>query len=255
MVIKLYGKIGIPPIALNKMENNYPILTQFQKHILLENVGYDGQVKLQHSKVLIIGSGGLGCPVLKTIAACGIGHIGIVDFDRVEIHNLHRQQLYTNADVGKLKVDVAKDKLSAAYPFIKIDSVNQKLTTENATQFISNYDVVVDCTDNFTARYLINDTAVSLGKPIVYGSILNFEGQVSIFNLDGSKNLRDVFLEPPPKNETPNCDNNGVLGSLPNMIGTIMAHEVLKLILGLPTLTNQLLIIDTLAWEVKKVRY
>jgi adenylyltransferase/sulfurtransferase len=203
----------------------------------------------------VIGAGGLGCPVLQYIAPAGVGTIGIVDFDLIEIHNLHRQVLYTENQAGLPKATTAKTTVEKLNPLIKVIAFEEKLTIENASHIISQFDIVVDGSDNFTTRYLVNDTCVALGKTVVYGSILNFEGQLAVFNHQGSKNLRDLFPEPPSAKDVPNCNFNGVLGTLPGMIGTMMAHETLKLIIGLPTLKNELVLFKTLDWSFVKLNF
>ncbi len=230
-------------------------LALFGRQMMVDEIGYEGQEKISNARVLVIGAGGLGCPILQYLSACGIGTIGIVDFDKIEIHNLHRQILYGIEDVGKQKAWVAKEKLNNAYPHIHITSFDELLNEQNAEAIISQFDIVVDGSDNFHTRYLVNDSCVTLNKPLVYGSILKFEGQLSVFNFKGSKHLRDLFPEPPNTEDAPNCNENGVLGALPATIGSMMALETLKLILGLPVLTNQLLIVKTLNWEILKIRF
>lgn len=228
---------------------------RYNRQMMLPEIGDSGQEKLKKAKILVIGAGGLGCPILQYIATAGIGTIGIVDFDKIELHNLHRQILYTEEHVGQSKVITAKSVLETLNPLIDIIAFEEKLTMENATQIIQNFDVVVDGSDNFATRYLVNDTCVMLGKPVVYGSILKFEGQMAVFNHNGSKNLRDLFPEPPNPKDVPNCNLNGVLGTLPGIIGTMMAHETLKLIMDLPTLQNELILFNTLDWSFKKLRF
>lgn len=228
---------------------------RYNRQTMLPEIGDSGQEKLKRAKVLVIGAGGLGCPILQYISTAGVGTIGIVDFDKIEIHNLHRQILYTEDKVGLSKALIAKEKLEALNPLIKVAAFEVKLTVENAVQIIQDFDVVVDGSDNFATRYLVNDTCVALGKPLVYGSILGFEGQLAVFNYNGSKNLRDLFPEPPNPKEVPNCSLNGVLGTLPGMIGTMMAHETLKLIIGLPTLKNELVLYQTLDWSFTKLQF
>jgi adenylyltransferase/sulfurtransferase len=230
-------------------------LALFSRQMMVDEIGFEGQQKINKAKVLVIGAGGLGCPVLQYLASCGVGTIGIVDFDKIEIHNLHRQILYGIDDAGKQKAIIAKEKLKKKYPHINVISLNEMITEQNAETIISQFEMVVDGSDNFYTRYLVNDTCIKLNKPLVYGSILNFEGQVSVFNFNGSKNIRDVFPHQPTAEDVPNCDENGVIGTLPAIVGSIMANETLKLILGLPLLTNQLLIIDALNWEVKKIKF
>lgn len=228
---------------------------RYSRQMQLTEIGEIGQDKIKNARVLVIGAGGLGCPVLQYLAAVGVGNLGIVDFDKVELHNLHRQILYTENHVDESKVKTTKTVLENLNPHINIQIFEEKLTSENAKEIITNFDVIVDGTDNFTTRYIINDTCVKLNKSLIYGSIFRFEGQVAIFNHKGSKNLRDLFPEPPNPKDVPNCSVNGVLGTLPGMIGTIMAHETLKLILDLPTLHNELLLIDTLNLNFTKLKF
>ncbi len=228
---------------------------RYNRQTILPEIGDEGQEKLKKAKVLVIGAGGLGCPILQYIATAGVGFIGIMDFDTIEIHNLHRQILYTENEIGKEKTLVAKEVVSKLNPLIEVEAINMKLTSENAGTIIQNYDVIVDGSDNFATRYLVNDTCVQFQKPLIYGSILKFEGQVAIFNHNGSKNLRDLFPEMPDPKEVPNCNLNGVLGTLPGIIGTMMAHETLKLILELPTLKNELVIFNTLNWSFSKLNF
>jgi molybdopterin/thiamine biosynthesis adenylyltransferase len=228
---------------------------RYNRQTILPEIGDEGQEKLKKAKVLVIGAGGLGCPILQYIATAGVGFIGIMDFDTIEVHNLHRQILYTENEIGKEKSLVAKEVVSKLNPLIQVEAINEKLTLENASTIIQQYDVIVDGSDNFTTRYLVNDTCVSLEKPLVYGSILKFEGQIAVFNHIGSKNLRDLFPEMPDPKEVPNCNLNGVLGTLPGIIGTMMAHETLKLILELPTLKNELVLFNTLNWSFTKLNF
>jgi molybdopterin-synthase adenylyltransferase len=228
---------------------------RYNRQTILPEIGDTGQDKLKKAKVLVIGAGGLGCPILQYIATAGVGTIGIVDFDKIEIHNLHRQILYTEEEIGKSKVLVAKSVLEKLNPLISVLAYEEKLTVENASKIISDFDIVVDGSDNFSTRYLVNDTCVALGKTLVYGSILGFEGQLAVFNHQGSKNLRDLFPEPPNAKDVPNCNMNGVLGTLPGMIGTMMAHETLKIIIGLPSLKNELVLYKTLDWSFVKLKF
>lgn len=228
---------------------------RYSRQMQLPEIGESGQLKIKQARVLVIGAGGLGCPILQYLTAVGVGNIGIVDFDKVELHNLHRQILYTENHVGQLKVSTAKSILENVNPHITIQSFKEKLTLENATEIITNFDIIVDGTDNFTTRYIINDSCVALNKPLIYGSIFKFEGQVAVFNNKGSKNLRDLFPQPPNPEDVPNCSVNGVLGTLPGIIGTLMAQEVLKLILELHTLENELILFDTLNLNFKKLKF
>ena len=228
---------------------------RYNRQMMLPEIGDAGQEKLKKAKVLVIGAGGLGCPVLQYIATTGVGTIGIVDFDKVEIHNLHRQILYTENQVGQAKSTTAKSVLENLNPLIDIIAFEEKLTAENAVRIIQNFDVVVDGCDNFATRYLVNDTCVTLGKTLVYGSILKYEGQLAVFNYKGSKNLRDLFPEPPNPEDVPNCNLNGVMGTLPGIIGTMMAHETLKLLMDLPILKNELVLFNTLDWSFNKLKF
>ncbi len=228
---------------------------RYNRQTILPEIGEEGQDKLTQAKVLVIGAGGLGCPILQYIATAGVGTIGIIDFDKIEIHNLHRQILYTENQIGLSKALTAKETVEKLNPLIKVTAYNEKLTVANASKIIASYDFVVDGSDNFTTRYLVNDTCVALAKPLIYGSILGFEGQLAVFNHNGSKNLRDLFPEPPNPKDVPNCSFNGVLGTLPGMIGTMMAHETLKLIIGLPSLKNELILFKTTDWNFIKLRF
>lgn len=228
---------------------------RYNRQVILPEIGDEGQEKLKKSKVLVIGAGGLGCPILQYIATAGVGTIGIVDFDTIEIHNLHRQILYIEDQIGLSKALTAKETIKKLNPLIEVQAFEEKLIVENASRIITDFDIVVDGSDNFSTRYLVNDTCVTLEKPLVYGSILGFEGQLAVFNHQGSKNLRDLFPEPPNPKDVPNCSFNGVLGTLPGMIGTMMAHETLKLIIGLPSLKNELVLYKTLDWSFVKLNF
>lgn len=228
---------------------------RYNRQTILPEIGDEGQEKLKKARVLVIGAGGLGCPILQYISTAGIGFIGIMDFDTIEIHNLHRQILYTENEIGQLKALVAKKVVSELNPLVEVVAIPEKLTLENAAVIIEQYDIVVDGSDNFTTRYLVNDTCVELNKVLVYGSILKFEGQIAVFNHNRSKNLRDLFPEMPDPKDVPNCNLNGVLGTLPGIIGTMMAHETLKVILELPTLKNELVLFNTLNWGFTKLNF
>jgi len=228
---------------------------RYGKPMLLPEVGEAGQLKLKQAKVLVIGAGGLGCPILQYLATSGVGTIGIIDFDKVELHNLHRQVLYTEAQIELPKVQCAKAVLERLNPNVDYIIFEEKLTVENAERILSEFDVIVDGCDNFTTRYLVNDTCVALEKSLISGSILGFNGQLGVFNHNGSKNLRDLFPQPPNPEDVPNCSLNGVLGTLPGIIGTMMAQETLKLIIGLPTLKNEFLLFSTLDWKLTKLNF
>lgn len=228
---------------------------RYDRQMMLPEIGSSGQEKLKKAKVLVVGAGGLGCPILQYIATAGVGTIGIIDFDKIELHNLHRQILYTEKQVGQAKANVAKSVLETLNPLINIIAFQEKLTDENIIQIIGDFDIVVDGSDNFKTRYLVNDSCVTLGKPLIYGSILKFEGQMAVFNYKGSKNIRNLFPEPPNPKDVPSCDFNGVMGTLPGIIGTMMGHETLKLIMDLPTLKNELLVFNTLDWHFTKLKF
>ena len=219
-------------------------LKRYNRQIILSEIGLEGQQKLKFAKALIIGAGGLGCPALQYLVAAGVGTIGIVDNDVVDESNLHRQILYTIADKGLLKAEVAAKKLEALNPYVNLFAFPVRLTAENADELFSQFDFVVDGSDNFETRYLVNDVCVKLGKPFVFGSIFGFEGQVSVFNYQGGPTYRCVFPEP---GDAPNCEINGVLGVLPGIVGSYMANEALKLILQIGTpLSGRLLVTNVL---------
>ncbi len=228
---------------------------RYAKQTILDEIGLIGQVKLKNSRVVIIGAGGLGCPIIQYLSACGVGTIGIVDFDVIEHSNLHRQVLYTPQDVGKKKAEVAKERALAQNPDTVIELFDCALNDDNAEFILSQFDLVIDGCDNFLTRYIVNDTCVELNKPLVYGSILGFQGQLAVFNHDGSKNLRDLFPEPPNAEDVPNCSDNGVLGVVPGIIGTLMANEALKCILELEINPNTFHIFDLLSLEMTKLRF
>ncbi|MBD0294073.1 MAG: HesA/MoeB/ThiF family protein, partial [Flavisolibacter sp.] len=210
---------------------------RYQRQVILQEFGEAGQQKLLQAKVLVIGAGGLGCPVLQYLAAAGVGVVGIADDDIVSLTNLHRQVLYSMSDIGKSKVERAAAILRQLNPDIEIIPYHLRLTNKNALDIITAYDIVVDATDNFPTRYLLNDACVLLSKPLIYGAVSKFEGQVAVFNGVGSSgeksvNYRDLFPVPPQEDEVPNCAEAGVLGVLPGIIGSLQAGEVIKLITG-----------------------
>ena len=222
-------------------------LKRYSRHTILPEIGIGGQDKLKNASVLMVGAGGLGCPVLQYLVAIGVGKIGIVDDDRISISNLHRQILYSANDIGRLKSLVAKEKLEVLNPYAVITAYPERLTSDNAAHICSSYDLLIDGSDNFNTRYLLNDTSTLLGKPLVFGSIFKFEGHVAVFNYQNGPNYRDVFPEPPAADEVPNCDEIGVLGILPGIIGTYMANEAFKVICEIgETLSGKLLTIDSL---------
>lgn len=223
---------------------------QYSRHLILDEISDSGQLKLKQAKVLVIGAGGLGCPILQYLAAAGVGTIGIVDHDRIDQSNLQRQILYTHDDLGEFKAEVAASKLSRLNPFITFKIHLKKLTVENAIQLFSKYDIIVDGTDNFPTRYLVNDAAILTNKPVVFGSIFKFEGQVSVFNYKSGPTYRCLYPTPPKPNEVPNCSEIGVLGVLPGIIGSLQANEVLKIILELGrVLSGKILTYNALSSE------
>ncbi len=228
---------------------------RYSRHILLKEVGEEGQLKLKNAKVLVIGAGGLGSPILLYLTAAGVGKIGIIDFDNIEESNLQRQILFNSSDIGKNKVLTAKEKLEKKNPFISIVAYNEKLTRQNSVSIFNEYDIIVDGTDNFSTRYLINDTCVLTNKPLVYGAIHRFEGQVAVFNYNNSATYRCMFPEPPSEGNVQTCSEVGVIGILPGIIGSFQANEVLKIILGNgEILSNKMLIFNTLTMNQLEVR-
>jgi len=230
-------------------------LARYDRHIIIPEFGLEAQKKLKAAKVLVIGSGGLGSPVLLYLAAAGVGTIGIVDFDVVDDSNLQRQVLFGVNEVGQLKAEAARDRLEALNPYIDVVVHNARLSSENALGIIRQYDVVADGTDNFPTRYLVNDACVLLDKPNIYASIFQFEGQVSVFNYKNEKgevgpNYRDLYPTPPPPGLVPSCAEGGVLGVLPGIIGSLQALEVIKVITGVGELLNgRFYIFDALNFE------
>ncbi len=224
--------------------------SRYSKQIILPEVGMNGQERLQAAKVLVIGAGGLGCPVLQYLVAAGVGDIGIADGDVVDISNLQRQVLYTVEDIGQQKAEIARKKLNALNPHVSIKTYPVFIDRSNATEIMSSYDIVVDGSDNFATRYLVNDACVILDKPMVSGAIYKFEGQVSVFNFKNGPTYRCIFPEPPGADESPNCADIGVIATLPGIIGSIQANEVIKIITGLgEVLSGKLLVIDTLTMD------
>ena len=222
-------------------------LKRYSRQVILPEIGLTGQERLKNAKVLMIGAGGLGCPVLQYLVAAGVGEIGIVDDDVVDISNLHRQILYGLNDVGGLKAVIAKEKLELLNPHTFITAYPVRFTSANAEAICGTYDLMIDGSDNFDTRYLVNDTCVALNKPLVFGSIFKFEGHVSVFNYQDGPDYRDVFPEAPPADEVPNCAEIGVLGVLPGIIGTYMANEAIKIICGIgEPLSGKLMTINAL---------
>ncbi|WP_108804863.1 molybdopterin-synthase adenylyltransferase MoeB [Aquimarina sp. Aq107] len=223
---------------------------QYSRHILLNEIGLEGQEKLKSAKVLVIGAGGLGCPILQYLTAVGIGTIGIVDYDVVDQTNLQRQVLYTIDDVGKSKAKVASEKLSRLNSFVFFKVYEEKLDKDNALELFSEYDIIVDGSDNFPTRYLVNDACVITDKPLVFGSIFKFQGQVSVLNYENGPTYRCLFPNPPEPGAVPNCSDIGVLGVLPGIIGSLQANEVIKIIVGIgKVLKGKLLYFDALTLQ------
>ncbi len=232
-------------------------LARYNRHIIIPDFGIEAQSKLKASKVLVVGSGGLGSPLLLYLAAAGVGTLGIVDFDVVDDSNLHRQVLFGIEDVGKPKVDAAKRRLESLNPYIQIKTYNTRITSSNILEILSEYDVVADGTDNFPTRYLVNDAAVLTGKTNVYASIFQFEGQVAVFNYRNAQgelgpNYRDLYPTPPPPGLVPNCAEAGVLGVLPGIIGSLQGLEVIKVITGIgEPLSGRFFTFDALSFETR----
>jgi molybdopterin/thiamine biosynthesis adenylyltransferase/rhodanese-related sulfurtransferase/molybdopterin converting factor small subunit len=230
-------------------------LRRYSRHLLLPEVGVAGQKILRRSKVLLVGAGGLGAPSALYLAAAGVGEIGLVDFDEVDLSNLQRQVLYTTGDLGRPKLEAARDRLQALNPDVRVTPVNDRLTSENALDVLRPYDVIVDGTDNFPTRYLVNDACVLLGKPNVYGSIYRFEGQASVFDAKRGPCYRCLYPEPPPPDLVPSCAEAGVFGVLPGLVGMIQATETIKLLLGIgEPLVGRLLLYDALAMRFRELR-
>ncbi len=222
---------------------------RYSRQIILPEFGEAGQKKIAAASILVIGAGGLGCPVLQYLAAAGVGRIGIVDYDKVMLSNLHRQILYNEADIGKPKAAVARIKIAAINSEIKITSHEEKVNHNNIDGLITGYDIIVDGTDNFETRYLINDACRKMMKPLIYGSVFKFEGQVSVFNYNGGPDYRTLF---PEAGNSENCENAGVAGILPGITGTLMANEVIKIILETEgILSGKLLMMNALNFQIR----
>ena len=239
-----------PSAGLSKQE-----ILRYSRHLIMPEVGMEGQLKLKKAKVLCIGTGGLGAPLGLYLAAAGVGRIGLVDFDSVDFTNLQRQVLFGTSDVGRPKITAAADRLRNLNPEIQIDAYEAHLTSDNALDLFKDYDIIVDGTDNFPTRYLVNDACVILGKPNVYGSIFRFEGQITVFGYPDGPCYRCLYPEPPPPGLVPSCAEGGVLGVLPGIVGTIQAAETLKLIIGKgQPLVGRLLLFDALAMKFRELK-
>jgi len=230
-------------------------ILRYSRHLIMPEVGMEGQLKLKRAKVLLVGTGGLGAPLGLYLAAAGVGRIGVVDFDKIDFTNLQRQVMFGTSDVGRPKIEAATERMAGINPEIRLDRFETALTSENALDIMRDYDIVVDGTDNFPTRYLVNDACVLLGKPNVYGSIFRFEGQASIFGAPGGPCYRCLYPEPPPPGLVPSCAEGGVLGVLPGIIGSIQAMETLKLILGKgEPLIGRLLLFDALGMKFRELK-
>jgi len=246
------GTTAVPDVErkLSKEE-----IQRYSRHLIMPEVGMEGQLKLAKAKVLMIGAGGLGAPLGLYLAAAGVGRLGIVDFDVVDFTNLQRQITFSTRDVGRPKIEAAKERLAGMNPTIRIDTYETRLTSDNALELFRDYDIIVDGTDNFPTRYLVNDACVLLDKPNVYGSIFRFEGQVTVFHYPGGPCYRCLYPEPPPPGLVPSCAEGGVLGVLPGIVGALQAMETIKLILGIgEPLAGRLLLFDALAMRFRELR-
>ena len=230
-------------------------IKRYSRHLILPEVGMAGQIRLKQSSALVVGAGGLGNPLLQYLGAAGVGRIGIVDFDTIDLTNLQRQVMYGTKDVGRKKLEVAKERVQAINPNVDVQTYDARLTSENALDVLKDYDVVVDGTDNFPTRYLVNDAAVLLGKPNVYGSIFRFEGQASVFWASKGPCYRCLYAEPPPPGLVPSCAEGGVLGVLPGIVGSIQAIETLKVLLGKgDPLVGRLLVFDAMKMRFRELK-
>jgi sulfur-carrier protein adenylyltransferase/sulfurtransferase len=244
---------GAPVEALPELSNEE--ILRYSRHLIIPDVGLSGQRRLKAGRVLLVGAGGLGSPLGLYLAAAGVGHLGIVDFDVVDFTNLQRQVLHGTKDVGRPKLTSARDRLADVNPNVEVETYETRLTSQNALEIVREYDLVVDGTDNFPTRYLVNDACVLLGKPNVYGSIFRFEGQASVFATADGPCYRCLFREPPPPGVVPSCAEGGVLGVLPGLIGVIQATEAIKLLLGAgETLAGRLLLVNALRMQFRTVR-
>jgi molybdopterin/thiamine biosynthesis adenylyltransferase/rhodanese-related sulfurtransferase len=244
-----------PPSSTALPALSHEEILRYSRHLIIPDVGLAGQRRLKAAHVLLIGAGGLGSPLALYLAAAGVGHIGLVDFDVVDVTNLQRQILHGTKDVGRPKLDSARDRIADVNPHVRLTTYETVLDSSNALEIIKDYDVVIDGTDNFPTRYLVNDACVILGKPNVYGSIFRFEGQASVFATEHGPCYRCLFPEPPPPGLVPSCAEGGVLGVLPGLIGTIQATEAIKLIIGIgEPLIGRLLLVDALGARFRTVK-
>lgn len=247
-----------PIVEEKRVENihlTHEEIKRYGRHLIIPEVGMEGQKRLKAASVLLVGAGGLGSPLALYLAAAGIGRIGIVDFDVVDASNLQRQVIHTTNDIGRPKLLSAKERIEALNPNVHVETYETMLSSENALGIFESYDVIVDGTDNFPTRYLVNDACVLLGKPNVYGSIFRFEGQASVFATKGGPCYRCLYPEPPPPGLVPSCAEGGVLGVLPGIVGTLQANETVKLLLGIGNpLVGRLLLFDALAMQFRELK-
>ena len=249
------GAAVIEDAAANAVELDKDEILRYSRHLIMPEVALEGQKKLKAAKVLCIGAGGLGSPLALYLAAAGVGRLGIVDFDVVDFTNLQRQIIHSTANVGRSKLDSAKERIAEINPFVQVDTYEEALTSENALDLFRDYDIVVDGTDNFPTRYLVNDACVLLGKPNVYGSIFRFEGQATVFYAKEGPCYRCLYPEPPPPGLVPSCAEGGVLGVLPGIIGVMQAIETVKLILGKgESLIGRLVLFDALKMKFRELK-
>ena len=242
------ASVDLPPLLPDELQ-------RYSRHILIPNVAVTGQRRLKAARVLIVGAGGLGSPIALYLAAAGVGHLGLVDFDVVDVTNLQRQIIHGTSDIGRSKLDSASDRIREVNPHVHVEAYETRLTSANALEIIQEHDVVVDGTDNFQTRYLTNDACVILGKPNIYGSVFRFDGQASVFATEMGPCYRCLFREPPPAGTVPSCAEGGVFGVLPGVIGAIQATEAIKLVVGVgETLIGRLLLVDALGMQVRTVR-
>jgi len=240
---------------LHEVQLSHEEIKRYGRHLIMPEVGLSGQKKIKAASVLLVGAGGLGSPAAMYLAAAGVGRIGIVDFDTVDFSNLQRQIIHSTDDVGKPKLHSARERIVSINPHVEVETYETSLTSENALEILGEYDVIVDGTDNFPTRYLVNDACVLLRKPNVYGSIFRFEGQASVFHAERGPCYRCVYAEPPPPGLVPSCAEGGVLGVLPGIIGTTQATEALKLILGEgDPLIGRLLLFDAMKMQFRELR-
>ena len=249
--------MSLPPLVEPADELTIDEVQRYSRHLIIPDVGMDGQKRLKNAKVLVVGAGGLGSPTLMYLAAAGVGTLGIIDFDVVDESNLQRQVIHGQSDIGKPKAESARETIEEINPFVKVVLHKERLDSSNALEIFADYDLILDGTDNFATRYLVNDAAVLLNKPYVWGSIFRFDGQVSVFWNEYGPNYRDLYPEPPPPGMVPSCAEGGVLGVLCATIGSVMANEAIKLITGIgDPLVGRLLIYDALemTWRTVKIR-